>query len=48
MRRASVSEVAVKLQKAGLISYHRGQMKIINRKGLEAGSCECYWVIKAE
>jgi len=36
VRRASVSEVAAKLQKAGLIDYHRGKMKIVDRKGLEA------------
>lgn len=48
VRRASVSEVAATLQKAGLISYHRGQMTILDRKGLEAGSCECYLVITKE
>jgi len=48
VRRASVSEVAAILQKAGLICYHRGKMAILNRKGLEAGSCECYQVIKQE
>jgi CRP-like cAMP-binding protein len=48
VRRASVSEVAAILQKAGLIRYHRGKMTIINQKGLEAGSCECYQVIKQE
>ena len=34
VRRASVSEVAAILQKAGLIRYHRGQMAIIDQKGL--------------
>lgn len=48
VRRASVSEVAAILQKAGLIRYHRGKMTIIDREGLEAGSCECYRVIKRE
>lgn len=48
VRRASVSEVAAILQKAGLIRYHRGQMVIIDQKGLESGSCECYHVIKQE
>ena len=48
VRRASVSEVAAILQKAGLIRYHRGKMKIIDQKGLESGSCECYHVIKQE
>jgi CRP-like cAMP-binding protein len=48
VRRASVSEVAAVLQKAGLIQYHRGKMMILNRKGLEADSCECYQIIKKE
>jgi CRP-like cAMP-binding protein len=42
VRRASVSEVAATLQKSGLINYHRGQITIRDRKGLEAASCECY------
>jgi CRP-like cAMP-binding protein len=48
VRRASVAEVAGKLQQAGLIHYQRGQMRVLDRKGLEATSCECYGVIRAE
>ena len=48
VRRASVSVVAAILQKAGLIRYHRGRMKLLDRQGLEAGSCECYQIIKKE
>ena len=48
VRRASVAEVAEKLQQARLIRYRRGQMCILDRKGLEATSCECYSVIRAE
>jgi CRP-like cAMP-binding protein len=48
VRRASVSEVAATLQKAGLIRYQRGKMTICDRKGLESGSCECYEVFKRE
>lgn len=48
VRRASVTEVAGKLQKAGLIAYSRGQMAICNRQGLEAASCECYALVRAE
>jgi CRP-like cAMP-binding protein len=40
--RPTVSIVAGALQKAKLIKYHRGQVKIVNRDGLEAASCECY------
>lgn len=45
VRRSSVSEVARRLQKARLIRYSRGTVEIINRKALEAGSCECYGTI---
>ncbi len=48
VRRASVSEVASKLQKAGFIRYSRGIMEIVDRRGLEAASCECYEVIQYE
>lgn len=41
-RRASVTVAAHTLQKKGVISYTRGQLKIVDRAGLEAESCECY------
>jgi len=41
-RRASVTVAAGMLQKAGLISYVRGQLKIEDRERLEHASCECY------
>jgi CRP-like cAMP-binding protein len=47
VRRATVSVIAGTLQKASLITYHRGVIRILNRKGLEDASCECYGVIKA-
>lgn len=40
--RPSVTEAANSLQKAGLISYSRGRVQIVNRRGLEAAACECY------
>jgi CRP-like cAMP-binding protein len=40
--RPSVTVVAGTLQKAGLITYHRGHLKIVNREKLESASCECY------
>ena len=40
--RPSVTIVAGTLQKAGLITYHRGHLTIVDREKLEAASCECY------
>jgi CRP-like cAMP-binding protein len=41
-RRASVTVAAGILQRAGLIAYTRGEVRIENRSGLEAATCECY------
>jgi len=46
--RPTVTAVAGKLQKAGLIHYHRGRITVIDRKGLEATSCECYEAVAKE
>jgi CRP-like cAMP-binding protein len=46
VQRTSVSTVANSLQRAGLIRYSRGQVEILDPKGLEASSCECYSVVK--
>ncbi|PYS47327.1 MAG: Crp/Fnr family transcriptional regulator [Acidobacteria bacterium] len=46
VRRAGVSEVAHQLQELGFISYQRGHIRILDRKGLEEFACECYPVIK--
>jgi CRP-like cAMP-binding protein len=46
VRRASVSEVANQLQEKGFISYQRGRIKILDRQGMEAFTCECYPVVK--
>ena len=43
--RPGVAASAAALQKAGLISYHRGEMTIIDRPALEKTACECYQVI---
>ncbi len=48
VRREGVTEAALKLQKAGLISYARGHINVIDRVGLEGRTCECYDVVKKE
>jgi CRP-like cAMP-binding protein len=48
VRREGVTEGAVKLQKLGLIQYSRGHITVLNRKGLEQRTCECYAVVKRE
>ena len=44
--RSTVSVVAGTLKKEGLIDYKRGLMSILDRKGLEKRSCECYETIR--
>jgi CRP-like cAMP-binding protein len=48
VRREGVTEAALKLQRAGLISYARGHITVLDRPGLEKRTCECYGVIKKE
>lgn len=48
VRREGVTEAARKLQDAGLISYSRGCLTVLDRPGLEARVCECYKVVKDE
>lgn len=48
VRREGVTESALKLQRAGLISYARGHITVLDRPGLEARACECYEVVKVE
>jgi DNA-binding GntR family transcriptional regulator len=45
VERTTVTTVAGKLQKAGLIRYVHGQVTIVNRAGLERASCECYGMV---
>ena len=48
VRREGVTEAAGNLQRAGIISYRRGHISVLKRAGLEAGSCECYAVVRKE
>ena len=44
--RKSVTLAAGSLQTAGLITYRRGKIQVLDRPGLEKASCECYAVVK--
>ncbi len=47
-RRAGVTVAAGTLSQAGMIRSTRGRITIVNQEDLEATSCECYRLIKAE
>ena len=47
-RRASVTVAAGILEKAGLISHSRGEVKIIDRRKLEEAACECYAIMQSQ
>src|SRR5215213_4548252 len=46
VRRTSVSLVANTLQQAGLISYRRGKIKILNVEAISESACECYEAVR--
>lgn len=48
VQRTGVSAAASALQRAGLIRYKRGNVTVLNRRGLKHRSCECYGVSKRE
>jgi Mn-dependent DtxR family transcriptional regulator len=47
VRRTTVTLVAKTLQKAGLIHYRRGHIRIQDLDGLRESACECYAILKA-
>ena len=48
VRRESITSAASRLQKAGVLQYHRGHIVVRDRARLEAQVCECYAVVKRE
>lgn len=42
VRRVGVTEAASQFQGSGLIAYHRGELRVLNRSALEAQACSCY------
>jgi CRP-like cAMP-binding protein len=48
VRRTSVTEVAIKIQATGAISYSRGVIKVIDLEALKAMSCECYDTLREQ
>jgi len=48
VRRVGVTEAASRLQAADLIAYRRGRVRVLDRRGLEKKSCECYRFIRKQ
>lgn len=46
VRREGVTGAALQLQREGLIDYSRGRIRVLDRRGLEENSCECYGVVE--
>jgi CRP-like cAMP-binding protein len=42
VRRVGITAAAGALQRSGLIEYHRGELTVVDRSGLEAAACSCY------
>lgn len=48
VHRPTVSTAASMLQQAGLITYSRGQLRILEPEGLKNGSCECLGIMEGQ
>jgi Mn-dependent DtxR family transcriptional regulator len=42
VRRVGITAAAGQLQRAGLVTYRRGEVTVLDRNGLEAAACGCY------
>ena len=47
LRREGITEAASTLKRRKLITYARGNIRIVNTEGLEAASCSCYQTVKS-
>lgn len=47
VQRTTITAIASELQAAGLVSYSRGRIRLMDRAGLAARSCECYEAIES-
>lgn len=48
VRREGITEAAGRLQRAGFISYRRGHLSVLDRRGLQRHACECYAALRRE
>lgn len=48
VHRPAITHAVGGLQRRGLISYRRGRMRVVDRAGLEAATCECYRVVRQQ
>lgn len=46
VRRVGITNAAGNLQRRRLIKYHRGELRVLDRKGLEAAACSCYRAVR--
>jgi len=46
--RSEIAKTAANFRRAGLIDYNRNSVRVLDRRGLEAEACPCYWLKKRE
>jgi CRP-like cAMP-binding protein len=45
LRRVGVTEAASELKRRKLIAYTRGQLRLLDRRGLKKAACSCYEIV---